>query len=306
MTFLELAKRILTEEKKPLSSSEIWDIAVRNGYNNLVATKGKTPVATLSVRLYCDIRDNKDSHFSKVGTMPRRFQIKNLPINNEPISTGQAQDKRVIQKKMEGYKEIDIHPFLTYYVYTRLEIYTKTINHITSKKKDFGEWVHPDMVGCYYPIENWQDDVVDFSVSIGNMPIKLFSFEIKRELTFGNLRESFFQSVSNSSWAHEGYLVAVEISQEDDFTKELKRLSSSFGIGVIRIDIKDPDSSETLFPAKTKENLDWETINKLATMNPDFSSFISRVNNVVKTRKIEKVLYDKVFSPEALISTNKE
>ncbi|MBF0538473.1 MAG: hypothetical protein HQL03_09510 [Nitrospirae bacterium] len=282
----------------------IWDIAVRKGYNNLMTTKGKTPVATLGARLYLDVKDNEDSLFSTLGTRPKLFQIKNIPINNKPISTEQAQDKRVIHKKMDGYKEIDIHPFLTYYVYTYLNAYTKTINHTVSKKKDFGEWIHPDMVGCYYPVEDWPIDVVDFSVSIGNMAIKLFSFEIKRELTFGNLRESFFQSVSNSSWAHEGYLVAVEISQEIDFKMELKRLSSSFGIGVISIDIKDPDSSEILFPARTKENLDWETINKLVTMNPDFRAFISRANSIVKTGKIERELFDKVFSPDDLIKIN--
>jgi hypothetical protein len=33
---------------------------------------------------------------------------------------------------------------------------------------------------------------------------------MKKELNFSNLRESYFQAVSNSSWANEGYLVTAE------------------------------------------------------------------------------------------------
>ena len=105
------------------------------------------------------------------------------------------------------------------------------------------------MVGCYFPIEEWKDAVIDFGAAIASTSIKLFSFELKRELNFSNLRESFFQAVSNSSWANEGYLVAAEIDATDDFLDELKRLSTSFGIGVIKLDRTDPDSSELLFPA---------------------------------------------------------
>ncbi len=108
---------------------------------------------------------------------------------------------------------------------------------------------------------------------MGNHAFKLYSFELKRELSFGNIRESFFQAVSNSSWANEGYLVSVLIDQSDEFQFELKRLSSAFGIGIIQLNNEDPDSSETILPAKTREDLDWETINKLASINPDFKDF---------------------------------
>jgi hypothetical protein len=73
----------------------------------------------------------------------------------------------------------------------------------------------------------------------------VFSFELKKSLSFGNLREAFFQAVSNSSWANEGYLVAAEISQDEDFLSELRRLSSSFGIGVVQL--ADSDESGHLF-----------------------------------------------------------
>lgn len=70
------------------------------------------------------------------------------------------------------------------------------------------------MVGVYFPVEDWESEVIDISKEIGSIGIKLFSYEIKRELNFNNLRESYFQAVSNSSWANEGYLVAAEVETD--------------------------------------------------------------------------------------------
>jgi hypothetical protein len=39
-------------------------------------------------------------------------------------------------------------------------------------------------------------DVVNYT---GNQPVKIYSYERKKELDFSNLRESYFQAVSNSS-----------------------------------------------------------------------------------------------------------
>jgi uncharacterized protein len=118
-------------------------------------------------------------------------------------------------------------------------------------------------------------------------------------LNFGNLRESFFQTVSNSSWANEGYLVASKISNDIDFMDELTRLSTSFGIGVIELSLEDPHSSKILLPAKYRDSLDWETINKL-TMNNDFKEFLSRVKIDISSKKIHKKEYDSVLEIEEL------
>ena len=54
------------------------------------------------------------------------------------------------------------------------------------------------------------------------------------------------------------------------------------------------------FPAKTRESLDWETINKLATMNKDFNSFVKRIRIDLKSNEIRKEKYDKVLSDDQL------
>jgi hypothetical protein len=256
-------------------------------------------------KFWLKFTDRKDSPFIKIGTRPKLFHLKKLANDDELKLIEQAQGENVILGKQPEYLEKDLHPFLTYYANYYLKAYTKTIQHSKSAKKEFGEWIHPDMVGCYFPIDDWKPEVVEFGAAIGRMAIKLFSFEIKRELTFGNLRESFFQTVSNSSWAHEGYLVAAEISVDEDFQTELRRLSTSFGIGLIKISIEEPDSAEILFPARTSENLDWDTINKL-TMNPDFKDFLKRIRIDISSKEIRKEKYDKVCNRDELVKIIKK
>lgn len=304
MTFLELAKRVLEEEKKPLSVDEIWDTAKSKGYDKDLASQGKTPSATIAAQIYVNIRDSKKSPFVKIGARPRRFSLRSLLSDADLEALDESQSEVETPRKAAEFLERDLHPFLSYYAYFFLKAYTKTIQHSRSDRREFGEWIHPDMVGFYFPVDDWKPEVIEFGSAIGNIATKLFSFEIKRELTFGNLRESFFQTVSNSSWSHEGYLVAAQISTDEEFQAELRRLSTSFGIGVIKIDIDDPDSSEIVFPAKPRENLDWDAINKL-TINPDFKEFLRRIKIDISSNEIRKERYDKIHSREELLKTIK-
>jgi hypothetical protein len=303
MTFLELAERILKETKKPLSVSEIWAHATKIKLTSELGSQGKTPAATLGAQLHVSARDNENSPFATVGSRPMKFYLKKLKYSKEDL----AEDLEIEEDLTHtmGYSERDLHAVLSYFIFFHLNAFSKTLDHKKSTKKEFGEWVHPDVVACYFPIEEWKPEVYDFSMALKDTPIHLMSFEIKRQLNFSNLRESFFQAVSNSSWAHEGYLVTSVISEEKEFTDELKRLSNSFGIGVISLDIEDPDNCEVLIPARDQEYLDWETINKLA-INPDFKEFLKRVKKDIESKEIRKEWYDKVESRESLIKFFKD
>lgn len=302
MTFLELAERVLREEKKPLTANEIWKIAENKGYTTKLNSQGKTPWATLGAQIYVNERDNNKTPFAVVGKRPKRFYLKQQAglFDLEKIESSDNTEETAIKTITKKYLEKDLHPFLVQFAYFHLKCYTKTINHSKSTKKEYGEWVHPDIVGCNFPIGDWSSEVLNLSSAIGNNSIKIISFELKRDLNLGKLRENFFQTVSNSSWANESYLVAAEISNNDDFLSELTRLSTSFGIGVIRLDIEDPLSSEILLPARTRENLDWETINKL-TLNRDFKEFLKRIKNDISSTEIRKEEYDKILEPEELV-----
>jgi len=273
-----------------------------SGLSSQIKTSGKTPWQTLGAQLYVDVRDNPESKFIKVGKRPAKFFPKDRQSEitaNLVLKIEAEEEKKVVSTGK--YKEKDLHPMLAYFVYSNpsfnrgRSIYTKTILHEKSLKQGYNEWIHPDMVGFYLPIEDWRPEVIEFNRLLDNNSIRLFSFEIKRFLSKANYREAYFQAVSNSSWAHEGYLVAPEILQDDDFLAELARLAASFGIGIIQLDLTDIDSSSVLYPARNiKGTLDWETINKLCDQNPNFQKFIEDVKIDFEAKRIHRAEYDEI------------
>ncbi|MBS4028509.1 MAG: hypothetical protein KGZ58_07710 [Ignavibacteriales bacterium] len=153
MTFLKLADTILREEKRPLSIEEIWRIAVEKKYDKEFSKLGKTPWATLGARVYVEMQNNQNTNFYKASSRPSKFFLKDLSNGEIEIEESTKKEKSKKEDKFE-FLESDLHPFLTYFANYYLKAYTKTINHSKSGKKSYGEWVHPDIVGCYFPIED--------------------------------------------------------------------------------------------------------------------------------------------------------
>ena len=199
--------------------------------------------------------------------------------------------------------ERDLHPFLVTYLANKMNIYTKTIYHEVSTKigKGKSEWLHPDIVGFDLPVKNWSEKVLELC---GNFTINratLYSFELKKSITLDTLREQFFQAVSNSSWANEGYLVGVDIDTSNtELMQEINRLSSAFNIGVIKLNLLDINSSEVIFPARRKDKLDGETMNKLFDINKNFRDFVQVVLDSIKINQIVHNGLDEVLSTNEL------
>jgi hypothetical protein len=280
LTFLGLAEKILREEQRPMSPAEIWKAAQLKGYDKQIQSSGRTPSQTLYGIIFLNVRNNPNAIFYKIGERPARYFLKELKGTIKPDKLEEAvHEPDTSTESIYEYKEADLHPFLAYFASRNFNAFTKTIHHNTSTKKNFGEWVHPDMIGVYFPVKDWKPEVLDLSAQAGNTALKLYSFELKKALSFGTLREAFFQAVSNSSWANEGYLAAAEISQDEDFLSELQRLSTSFGVGVIELSIENPDESKCLYPARERELIDWDALNKLA-MNKDVQDLLKRITTV--------------------------
>ena len=103
------------------------------------------------------------------------------------------------------------------------------------------QWLHPDIVAMEPVDKAWGKHVKACGHASGSTCVRLWSFEVKKTLTVANIRKCFFQAVSNSSWAHEGYLVATAIA-DDRVEQELRMLSALHGIGVILLDPENPKS----------------------------------------------------------------
>jgi len=247
-----------------------------------------------------------NSEFEIIGSFPKRFALKSSH-NLLQGTVAPPIDFATKEQNVKKYSESDLHPFLAYFAYKSMKTYTKTILHSKSTKRGqkSSEWMHPDMVGAYYSFVEWSDEVASLTQELGIPLASLYSFELKKELNLGNLRECFFQAVSNSSWANEGYLVAATIPKKEEFRSELKRLSIAFGIGIIQLDIEDPDNSSTILPARSKSEIDWSTVNELSQINVDFQSFIKRVKIDTSSKEIRKERYDKVLEANNLISSVK-
>ena len=304
-TFLNLCEDVFLQTNKPMTPNEIWDKAKEIGLDNKIGTTGKTPTATIGARLYVDIRDNgENSKFEQVSKRPAMFILRGLDIKKSDIEKAIEKQETADTKTTSNFNERDLHPLLVKYVNENqhFKCYTKTIFHEKSAKKAKGvnEWLHPDLVGVYYPFDDYKPETTNLQKSLNVNSIKLFSFEMKKELNFVHLREYFFQAVSNSSWANEGYLVALKIDEDPDFRNELQRLSNAFGIGIIQLDAKNIEDSEILCPARTHDLIDWDTLNRLAEDSPDFKTFISNVNDSITIKKAKKNEYDEVLDDDDL------
>ena len=299
LTFLKLAELVLDVTKRPLTYFEIWDEAVKSGLSKRVKTKGKTPWESIGAQVYVDIRDNSKSVFFQFSKRPTKFFLKKY--SDIPIPA--ISEKSVERKNQKSYSERDLHPLVTRFVYANqhFKAHIKTIFHESSSnvKKGFNEWLHPDLVGVYLPFDDYDAVTLKLQKSLSMSSVKIYSFELKKDLTFSNLRQYYFQAVSNSSWAHEGYLVIGNLAEDSDLIDELRRLNNAFGIGLIKMNFESIDESEILFQSKVRQELDWNTVNRLIEENPHFKQFMEDVEEDLQLRKI-KGTYDKVLKDDDL------
>ncbi|GAA7309200.1 COG2958 family protein [Helicobacter pylori] len=264
----------------PIKVTEIYDKAKelfeKGEIENMFDYGGNTPDQSVSASIYTALSKGEELPFCKAQEKPVLIALKGaakeLVLNAEKPS---APSVKIAHER-------DLHPFLTYMAINNenLKCYTKTIFHEESSKsiKGMDRWLYPDMVGVrFLHAELSNENLIDFSKKFDILPVKLVSFELKREISVHNCRECYFQAISNSSWANEGYLVGHHIDTHDlKLMDLLKRLHGSFGIGVIDLRTHE-DKSTILLNAKYKEKIDYTVASELSEKNEKFSAFLKSV-----------------------------
>ncbi|ELP8579651.1 HrgA protein [Campylobacter upsaliensis] len=302
ITYKELIVEVLKEAKKPLSVSEIWEKACEMGLEKRLSSIGQTPTQTLWNRFFV----NRDD-FIKATQKPITFWLRSR--QNELINLNLSEEKEVRLEKTK-FNERDLHPLLVKFLYENLDfrLNSKTIYHEKSKKSESGKdkWNYPDIVGVYFSYDDYQNETLGLLESLKLNNYKIFSFELKININFSNLKESYFQAVSNSSWANEGYLVVLK-ELDSEVLSELRRLNQSFGIGVIQLDGSEISNSKIVLSAKEKA-LDMQTIDMLVDKNEDFKKFINDINQQIRAGKDAKIQaeFDRVKSDEEMAKYLKE
>ncbi len=272
MTVKEAILKSLEELNKLTNYNEIYDHIVKNNYYDFGKSK---PALTISGQLTSFIQkgDNRVKRIKNSNGSYSYYLAKIESSINFDDNFTNEEPKKVKQQKI-SYSERDLHKLLSSYL-KNTGIYSKTIFHEQSKnsKDNNQKWIHPDMVGIKF-LNLKTKASQNFLKAVNKADtFKITSYELKKEInTDYELKKSFFQAVSNSSWANYGYLVAFEIS--DSLDEEMERLYQSFGIGIIKLKA-NPYESKILYQSKYKE-LDFKTLDKLCKINEDFETFIDQ------------------------------
>jgi len=179
-----------------------------------------------------------------------------------------------------------------------IDVYSLRIDEKKSFNKQGpkgNKWLYPDLVGMEVLTKDWCHQIKNIVSELGEMRAKLWSFEVKLSLNRSDVREFFFQTTSNSSWAHLSYLVAADIDHASGSSvmKELRMLSALHGIGVIKLNVDDPRKSTILIPAHEGDRVDWDTCDRLTEENKDFQRYIQYVHEFHKVGYVNPTNWDK-------------
>ncbi|UOS27017.1 HTH domain-containing protein [Helicobacter pylori] len=298
MTYIELGKKVLEQAERPLKPKEIWERACEMGLDKERPSIGKTPWSTIGSDLGKDkkqfyvARNEGGAFFYWLKSREREFPPQEIS-NAKEEDDEQNECLGAAKKQKISFHERDLHPLLVKFLDKdpNFRLLCKTIRHEECKKGEAGEckWNYPDIVGVYFPYNKYfpyngyEEETLKFLHHTGQKRHKLFSFELKKDLSLSVLKKSYFQAVSNSTWANEGYLVVfgIEGKNKDKVLDELKRLNQSFGIGVIKLE-SEISNSKILLPAKERE-IDIPTLNMFVEQSPvDFKPFMIDINTQIE------------------------
>ena len=265
-------------------------------YLNVLPSQQAVDVYVDNKLLYSDIKYNPDTTiFVKAGRgqffLKSKINNSNQSLINEINNLSEEESEDIIENTItnKNILEEDLHIPLTKYLYS-MKIYSKTINANATDVNLKGKmkWSTPDIVAVTFK-DYINKSVLELFNHINVPTTELYAYELKLKLTLGSLTEYYFQALSNSGWANEAWLAAMEIDENnyDELMEEMKRLNQSFGVGVIKLNYYNPEDSEILFSAKKRNNLDIDTMNKLCN-NRQFQDFINDVNEILEAKDKSK------------------
>jgi hypothetical protein len=221
---------------------------------------------------------------------PRVYWYDDGTLDETDSADQDLAEQQAIPKAAQQLSEQELYPILMDYLNSEHQLYCLRIDEKRSSNNlgsGGNQWLHPDIVAMEPVAQKWHQHVKTCVLQGGGQSIRLWSFEVKKALTMGNVRKSFFQAVSNSSWASEGYLVATSIS-DSRVEQELRMLSALHGIGLILLSVENPSESELLLPAKKRAEIDWQSVNRIVEENADFKDFVDLVSNYYQTGRVRQ------------------
>lgn len=149
----------------------------------------------------------KHSQLKTTESRPRQYY---WTEKSEQAEVTVIEDKGATEQSLSdgaSIRESDLYPLLSEYLWSEFHIYSKRIDEKKSANKHGprgNKWLYPDVVGMEDLTADWHQEIKQVVREYADQKTKLWSFEVKILLNRSNLREVFFQAVSNSSWANFG------------------------------------------------------------------------------------------------------
>lgn len=192
---IEIIQSVLEVIKEPIKVTEIYhkaqELFEKGEIESMFDYGGNTPDQSVSAAIYTALNKGEELPFFKAREKPTLIALKSaakeLGLNAEKPS---APGVKIAYER-------NLHPFLTYMACynENLKCYTKTIFHEGSLKspKGMDRWLYPDMVGVrFLHAELSNENLIAFSKKFDTLPVKLVSFELKKEISVNNCRECYF------------------------------------------------------------------------------------------------------------------
>jgi hypothetical protein len=188
--------------------------------------------------------------------------------------------------------------------------------HASRQSEGLNHWRFPDVVNLQWDVAiasntgfQLAKDLFEVKRGLGEPPFTLKSVELKVSAIGSSLREAFFQTVSNSKWAHEAQLVFANQITDTILADELRRLGKSYDISILSYGLTNEyidmlpsadvilrmDDSQFeqvasnvrithLASARKSEVLDWEAIRDLRLQLHDFSDLFAWIAYCLEKR----------------------
>lgn len=164
--------------------------------------------------------------------------------------------------------------------------------HAVRHSEGMNRWRFPDVVDLQWEVgvasnDGYQlaKDLLEVKRGLGEAPFTLKSVELKVRAVSTNLRESFFQTVSNSKWAHEALLVFAMAITDTSLAEELRRLGKSYDVSIISYGLSE-EYLDSLPPADQMLQIDEGQFEQIASN--------IRITHIVSARKSETLDWDAI------------
>ena len=216
---------------------------------------------------------------------PRLFYWTNKTEQDQVVEAEAQEEKKAPGQGRQTPREHELYPSLIEFLLAERKIHGFRIDERKSSNASgsgSNRWLYPDVVGIENLAAGLNPEVMAAIKESSERKVRLWSLEVKILINRSNVRETYYQAVSNSSWANLGYLVAAQIDGADTL-HELRILYGMHGIGLIKLDRENPAESEILIPARERTEVEWAMCSRLANENPDFRAFVKRVRQFFQT-----------------------